>query len=331
MNYRIFALLLTLVSFCPCFAEGEEDNVVNVIAFFSKNDTTKYRETHVTYEIQGNDTIVKGGYAEDFMLVVRDSTATDYTIECTSTDFELLLMEPGISDKFTKLCWDVTKKVPMILKVDSLGALKEVVNWKEIRDVCQPAFKVACDMIKNEIDENIISIPGMIAMFNNLTNTEENIRKTTSISKMFSIYGFSFALGNNKDTSETLGHPTDVTFDVSVTESNSKEDEELAYEGDYMIKTISVTKMPTTELVNIGLDLSKQTTTSIGSENIDKNKQAIDEAAKGFGDATITVNEFYSYFYNGWPKYIGEEKIVDFNAAKIITTSEIEWINFRWQ
>ena len=335
LKTKILALCLILTSFIPCIAQETEkaDSSVNVIAFFSKNDTTDYRESYLKYKVINNDTTISIGYSEDFRLIVRDSTATDYTIECISTDFQFLTDNPSFTDKLTKITWDVTKKVPMIFKVDSLGTLIEIVNWKEIRNTVQPAFKVACEMLKNEIDENVINIPALIVSFNTQTDSEQAIAENTLItSRLFALFGKSLTLGEIKAKDETLGHPTDVTFNTYIVESDSGEDDpELAYAGDYGIKTQSVTKLPATELTDLGLDAVKQTLTDESASKIENVKSEIKNAAKDFGEATITVNEEYSYFFNGWPKYFCEEKIVDITDAHVVSLMEIEWTRTHWK
>lgn len=335
LKTTILALCLTLTSFIPCFAQETEeaDSSINVIAYFSKNDTTEYRETHLKYQIRDKDTIYQNAYYEDYALIVKDSTASDYTIECISKDFQLLTMEQSFGDKLTKIIWDITKNVPLLIKVDSLGSLKGIVNWKEYRDKVQPAFKVACEMLKGDLNENIINIPGLIVTFNQMTNTEEAIINATTItSKLFSLHGCSFSFGETKSKGETLGYPTDITAQTSVHETASKEgDPEIANAGDYDIQVVSQTKMPVTKLTDLGLDIAQQTMTETSASMIDEAKSKLKEEIKGLGDATITVNENYSYFVNGWPKYISEEKIFDINEAKVVTSFEIEWTNIRWQ
>ena len=328
-------MCLTLTYFIPCIAQNTEkaDSTINVVAYFSKNDTTDYKESYLKYKVVNNDTTVSIAYSEEFRLIVRDSTATDYTIECISTDFQFLTDTPSLTDRLVKITWDVTKKVPMIFKVDSLGTLKEIVNWKEIRNTVQPAFKVACEMLKNEIDENIINIPALIVSFNTQTNSEQAIAENTLItSRMFALFGNAFNIGENKAKDETFGHPTDVTINTYVVDSDSKEDDpEIAYAGDYGLKTQSVTKIPATELTNLGLDVMKQTLTDDSVSKFENVKSEINDAAKDFGEATITVNEEYSYFFNGWPKYICEEKNIDMNNAHVVSIMEIEWARTHWK
>ena len=335
LKTTILALCLTLTSIIPCIAQNAEqaDSSVNVVAYFSNNDTTEYRETHMKYQIIENDTTYQSAYYEDYALVVRDSTAEGYTIECISKDFQLLTMEPGFSDKLTKIIWDVTKKIPMIIKVDSLGRVTGIDNWKEFRDKVQPAFKVACEMLKTDLNENIINVPGLITMFNSMTNSEEAIMNATTITtKLFSLHGTSFDLGETKVKGESLGYPTDITAHTSIHETSSKKgDPDVFYEGDYDIKTVSLTKMPFSKLADMGLDVAKQTMTDSSASKIDEAKSAIKEVFDDVKDVTITVNENYSYFLNGWPKYISEVKIVDLTKAISVTSTEIEWTNFHWQ
>ena len=334
LKTKILALYLILASAIPCIAQNAEqnDSLVNVIAFFSMNDTTEYRETHLEYKVQDNDTIFQHGYSEKFQLIVRDSTATDYTIECISNDFDYLSDDPDFADKLAKMTWDITKKTPLIIKVDSLGALVSIINWKEYRNAVQPAFKVACEMLKREIDENVINIPSLILMFNSKTNSEDVIAQNNSVTKMFSNHGLMYKLGEKKVQTEFSGYPTEINGETYIIAKDSKdEDPEIAYAGDYGIKSVSVTKAPAAELSKKGLDLIKQTLTTQSISEIDKHKSDINEEVKKIGDVNIINEEHYAYFFNGWPKYIGSQKTVDIGISKNIKIEEIEWTRMHWK
>ena len=54
----------------------KQDSTISVIAYFCKNDTMKYVRTKTSFTVDVADTsAVDTAYCEEFMIIVRDSTA----------------------------------------------------------------------------------------------------------------------------------------------------------------------------------------------------------------------------------------------------------------
>ena len=84
LKTTILALCLTLTSIIPCIAQNAEqaDSSINVIAYFSKNDTVTYKETNYNYKIVGNDTTIQSAISEEIMLIVIVGRSSDYNEFC---------------------------------------------------------------------------------------------------------------------------------------------------------------------------------------------------------------------------------------------------------
>lgn len=332
LKTTILALCLTLTSIIPCIAQNAEqaDSSINVIAYFSKNDTVTYKETNYNYKIVGNDTTIQSAISEEIMLIVRDSTANDYTIEMKDVDFHVLTDIPSYQDLLTRTIWEKTKNIPLIFKVDSLGTFKGIVNWKDAKEELNTAIDIIVKTMMDDFGEQILSADGIRNLLHATFDSEEAyVNASPMLSKAFGLFGYSFNLGKSEAKGETMGYPTDITYATDVCTEDSKEGEELSYAGDYSFVSVSKTTIPATEAMKFGIGNVKQAY----SEDITKNfdEQKILEEAKGMKDLSITDNEVFSFFFNGWPKYYGEEKIVEFNNQKTITSTEIEWTNFHWQ
>ena len=155
LKTTFLTLCLSIASVIPCLAQNTEkaDSIINVIAYFSKNDTVSYKETIFKCKITGNDTIVQSAVEQEYMLIVRDSTATEYTIECKDVDFHVLTDIPSYQDLLTRTIWEKTNHIPLIFKVDSLGAFKSITNWDEVR-AYQAAAAKKSDFERGELNKD---------------------------------------------------------------------------------------------------------------------------------------------------------------------------------
>ena len=61
--------------------QASQDSVVNVIAYFCKNDTMCYQYQDYEAKVENNDTIVDHYIKSDIQLVVVDSTSKGYLID----------------------------------------------------------------------------------------------------------------------------------------------------------------------------------------------------------------------------------------------------------
>lgn len=325
-------LCLSIAFVIPCLAQNTEkaDSIINVIAYFSKNDTVSYKETIFKCKITGNDTIVQSAVEQEYMLIVRDSTATEYTIECKDIDFHVLTDIPSYQDLLTRTIWEKTNHIPLIFKVDSLGTFKSITNWDEVRKDLNTCINTIAETMVADFGDKIFNAEGIKNMLHSTFDSEEAyVNASPMLSKLFGMYGYSLTLGKTKAKGETMGYPTDITCFTTINKEDSKEDEEVAYAGDYSLVSVSKTVIPATDAMKLGIGNVKQTLSEDALKNIDEQK--IMEQAKNMKDLSRTDTEVYSYFFNGWPKHYGEEIIVEFNDQQTITSTEIEWSNYHWQ
>ena len=65
--------------------EQEADTTINVVGYFCKNDTMTFRNHQLKQKIIDNDTTLTYDIAEEFMIVVTDSTNKGYRMEIHPT------------------------------------------------------------------------------------------------------------------------------------------------------------------------------------------------------------------------------------------------------
>ena len=114
--------------------EGElsEDSVVNIIAYFSKNDTLTYVYDYQEMSVVNGDTVSVRKLSRDISIVVTDSTENGYMLELISTDIHA---DKNIKKSFfEKKFFESIKGEKVIVKLDEYGALQGISNWKELYD-----------------------------------------------------------------------------------------------------------------------------------------------------------------------------------------------------
>lgn len=68
-------------------ATQQQDSTINVIGWFSKNDTVDYWISESQWKFNGIDTIKTAGLKTKVRLLVTDSTSTGYKMTYTFIDF----------------------------------------------------------------------------------------------------------------------------------------------------------------------------------------------------------------------------------------------------
>ncbi|MEQ8239690.1 MAG: hypothetical protein RIA69_10785 [Cyclobacteriaceae bacterium] len=113
------------------------DSTVQVVGYWSINDTQSFDVTYEKYKIKEGDTTSREFIKYEVDITVKDSTANSYTIEWFYKNYEVQTENPLVQ-KLTKLAEDL----PVVMKTDEFGAVQEVVNWEEVRDYIQKATKI---------------------------------------------------------------------------------------------------------------------------------------------------------------------------------------------
>lgn len=301
------------------------DSMINVIAYFCKNDTMKYRRTKSKFTTAGNDTIKKGlKLQEEFMIIVRDSTSNGYKMELIPLKEEIDSTSnnyPG--NNYINSLGQKFKNQNIIFTTDEYGMVKGIDNWKEVRDKMKENVKTIMDSIYSTNNQMDSVMPR--SRFEPLVlltySTESGIMKAyDELSLLFSLHGQSFNIGrtdvNNleKDSSMTTVFVGYEPYD------------EYGFEDDYNIRGISVQKFSIDETLGL---INGVSAILLEDKIADKLNKVMKDSIKE-GCTATNLEEFF-IFYNGWPCMMRTQKIIEFGRRKDIQSDEIEWTYRSWR
>lgn len=318
----LFAILLAVLPLPMMAQQGitddndAEDNGINVVAYFSKNDTLTYREYRYTANVTGNDTIVKQDVWEDYRLVVKDSTDSGYLIECTVLDYG---EEGDQSVDILNLLEREMIGCNVQFKTDDLGEVLEIVNWKEVQ---QRMNKVA-DKIQKEAKAQLKGLPFDITKLKEMLSaawaSEEAFRTNFSpVSRLFSLHGMRFEQGEYDE--EIEGEP------LSVAAYYLKPDEDEGnFDGDYFVTTRQDLEMPLAEVAQLGIDVAKSMLICEAADELGDEQELTKAMREMEGTMNIELTNYNEYFADGWPKEVSELK-----AMHYLGTVRHSFVKFVW-
>ena len=311
--------------------QEEPEDVIEVVGYFSKNDTVTYRQTHSKYKIQGNDTTVSESYVEEFMIVVTDSTSDGYKMKYIPLNFTLHDADT-VTSLMAKATSQLMQSVVCEFTTDEFGLLKSITNWREIRDQLKKGVKVTCDTLYSTIPD-LDSIMPRKSLENLLLlqfSTEEGIRDSyEELENLFGLHGSSFDLGDKEIDTEEQGYPQHISARVGYTPI---EDEENDYDGDYAIFTQSTTTIPVEDVMDLGFGALSMIVSDMANESLEAVRDQIVDSlkiAKPNG-AEVIVKQYNGFFMNGWPKDYYAEEAIDLGFVQKIEARHIEWISRNW-
>lgn len=129
MKQLILFALTFLISFISFGQISLEDSTVQVIGYWDKNETQTYIITNEKYRVTDTDTTKREFVTYEVDITVKDSTANSYTIEWLYRHVDLDTENP-----FSRKLAGISNNLKVLIKTDELGAVKEIVNWEQIRD-----------------------------------------------------------------------------------------------------------------------------------------------------------------------------------------------------
>jgi hypothetical protein len=312
--------------------EQDADTIINVVAYFCKNDTMTFKNHEVKQKITGNDTTLTYDFAQEFMFVVTDSTSKGYRIEMTPISYEMNVESDTLFNGMAEEMWNMTKDVPCIFTTDEFGQVLHIENWREIRDVMKKAIPLAIDRFyKNKPGlDSIISRRQYENMMLMSFSTENKIREAyDELDLLFGIHGKSFDIGQKEFDDIENGYPQHIIAKIGYTE----QEEDSDIEGDYAVMTKSVVTMPVEDAMDLGINTSSLLLKENVADSLSKMKSELVDSMKTVlknKDVSVTQNEYYGFFYNGWPKLCYMEKIVDVGLVKNLELNLIEWTSRHW-
>lgn len=332
-SFLTFIILLTIFSFYItvhgknniAYTNNPDDSTLNVIAYFCKNDTMKYRRTQKKLQIEGNDTVKKEvKYQQEFMIIVRDSTSDGYKMEYIplKEEFDSTLNEELNSNVINTLSKKF-KDQHAIFTTDEYGTLKGIDNWKEIRDKMKDGIKIFMDSLYSANSDLDSLMPRR--KYENLMlltfSSEAGIMKAyDELSVLFQLHGNSFKIGR------TVIDETEKDSSVTTVIAGYEPYDEYSFEDDCHISGVSVQKFSIDETLSM---VGGVFNLLFEDQSADKMNDVIKDSLKT--GLSITNLEDYFIFYNGWPCMMRTQKIIEFSRRKEIRDDEIEWTYRSWR
>lgn len=212
MKLRLLVIALTFTELI--FGQiNMVDSTVQTIGYWNKNETQSYVITIDKYKINHLDTTSHETFKYDVDILVKDSTADSYILEWKYKNYEV-----KTDNEIMKKIMSMSQDMSVIVKTDELGAFKEVVNWKEVRNY----MKNLTSQLSKEY-KDAPTLVKLIKQVENTYNNKETIESSTinEIQQFLSFHGGKYKLGevyegNLKTHNMYGGEPFDNEFSMSL-------------------------------------------------------------------------------------------------------------------
>lgn len=304
--------------------QASQDSVLNVIAYFCKNDTMCYQYQDYEAKVENNDTIVDHYIKSDIQLVVVDSTSKGYLIEYSTLNTTVEYKDSML----TRVMQSIMEKmgdVKVLFSTDEYGTIEHVKNWTEVKNYMKAAYKAIFDSIYANLPAMSEVIPRhrfeaqVATMF---SNEKAFLANSDDLQLLFLLHGKSLPIGKveNDDPSDN-GYPQHC---VTVT-SYGMTDDDYGFEDDYYVHCVSETTIPKDDVKDM---LKLYFNKMISDKHLDEVNQTIDSTE--YSEAKVTLSEQYNYFYNGWPCEMTRSKLIDLMGTQTFEIKNIVWNTRRW-
>ena len=304
--------------------QASQDSVLNVIAYFCKNDTMCYQYQDYEAKVENNDTIVNHYIKSDIQLVVVDSTSKGYLIEYNTLNSTVEYNDSLL----TRVMQSIMEKmgdVKVLFSTDEYGTIEHVKNWTEVKNYMKAASKAIFDSI-------YANLPAMSEVFPRqrfeaqiatmFSNEKAFLANSDELQLLFLLHGRSLPIGKvESDATTDNGYPQHC---VTVT-SYGMTDDDYGFEDDYYVHCVSETTIPKDDVKDM---LKLYFNKMISDKHLDEMNQAIDSTE--YSEAKVTLSEQYNYFYNGWPCEMTRSKLIDLMGTQTFEIKNIVWNTRRW-
>jgi hypothetical protein len=224
---RTVLTILTAIFFSNISAQiNMADSTVQVVGYWSINDTQSYDITYEKYKIKEGDTTSREFIKYEVDITIKDSTANSYIIDWFYKNYEIETDNP-IVQNLMKIAEDLHVQI----KTDEFGAIQEVLNWEEVRDYIQKATKILKKELKKVPNRDQI-IAQVMGVYMSKEAIEGNAIKDAL--QFYTFHGGAYTL-NEKLTGEMqlLNNYGGDPFDTDLTVSLDEIDEEA---GTFVIR-----------------------------------------------------------------------------------------------
>lgn len=304
--------------------QTDPDSVINVIAFFCKNDSTVYTCKSNKWKVTGKDTITEQRITLSFLLAVTDSTQEGYKLVYTPLSFKYESDKEDMMKAQATTFWDLVKNLRPEFLTDEMGTITHLTNWREIRDVIRKGNKVMLDTLYagTPAMDSVVPRKRMESLMALKYSSEQGIMEAyEEVLTLFNMHGKQMNIGIT-EADDSTSYPSHTKI---VTHYEQYDDGEDCYEGDFAIQAETVTTLSKEETAALVGNVFNVITTGKVAEQMSR---TMDEHLNT--GLTITNLEDYHYFYNGWPRLMRRQKITKVMDQSKIEESTIEWEKHRW-
>ncbi len=304
------ALFFWTLSFNQAHAQiNAADSSAQCIAYWSKGEKMTYSVNTSKLKIKGTDTTSAeaGSYLVD--ITVLDSTAKSYTIAWKYRNYQL-----GTDNPIAKRLADMYRNMTVKVRTDEMGSIKEVVNWKELRDETNRYYKTLMKEVKE-----LNSLPGFKQMMDQMMksySSKEAIEglAVADIQQFHSFHGAAYTLNEQLNGSIKIpnflgGEPFDADVTLVMDELNAED-------GNYVLRMSEEVNQQ--QLQQATLAYMKSMAKSLGVEA---------PGPEAVGSLGRTVELAARIHNTGWPIYSIQTKTVEGEGQTQIEERIIELVS----
>lgn len=269
----------------------EDDNVINIVAYFCKNDTARYEYVEMKANVTDNDTTLTRRVDRTSTLIVTDSTSHCYMLDFIPGATDITGKKPAVNAAL--LLQKNLKGERLRLRLSELGEFQAIDNW---------------NMVVNKMKETTATIADAEerTMFNKYcTYLNQSIESDATaaaslfpeISHLFNCHGLQLTLDESKSFVDSTSFIVPINFELHA--FVDKEEETGLYL--YGLESNSQGDMPTDKVSDLVGVIAK----TMGLYEEGKMEEVQDMMRK-FQKNPFKYNgdEYRAYFLDGWPKEI---------------------------
>ena len=220
MKFILLAILSILITL-PSFGQiNPEDSTVQVIGFWDRNEKQSYAVSLEKFKVNGRDTTSRELIKYDVEITIKDSTSNSYIAEWFYRNYTT-----NSENKVMQRMLAVAQDVRVLIRTDEFGAIKEVVNWEEVRDY----IKKATSLLRKEF-KDVPKMDEVIAQVENMYLTKAAIESHAILDahQFYNFHGGKYKLGETLEgqlkTANLYGpEPFDTDVTVYLDEINEED------------------------------------------------------------------------------------------------------------
>lgn len=186
MRHFFFIVLIFIIIFDTYGQIDMNDSTVQVVGYWDKNEMQSYIVTQYKFKVTDSDTTGREYYEYALDITIIDATENSYTIDWFYHDYKIQ-SDNELIKKISTIVDDMT----ITIITDEFGAVKEVVNWKEIRDFIYKGTK----MLKKET-KDIPNLDKFISQMEKMYSSKESIEAAAikEIQQFYTYHGGKYKL-----------------------------------------------------------------------------------------------------------------------------------------